>query len=98
MDDIYKVIWTNRSLKNAINIKNYLSGKFSLKEVTNFEVLLKEFETTVAHFPTLYPESTIKNRIRRAVIHKNTTIYYTFSDAVVTVIAMKDNRQRKPSL
>jgi len=57
MGDIYKVIWTNRSLKNAINIKNYLSGRFSLKEVTNFEKLLKEFETIVSHFPTLYSRS-----------------------------------------
>jgi len=55
MGDIYKVIWTNRSLKNAINIKNYLSGRFSLKEVTNFEKLLKEFETSFLTFRPYIP-------------------------------------------
>ncbi|MFS4456028.1 hypothetical protein [Maribacter sp. 2304DJ31-5] len=82
-----KVKWTRKSLSNAIGIKKYILTKFSKKEVLKFEQSLKEFEITISNFPTLYPESKAKKAIRRAVIHKNTA----------TVIAMKDNRQKKPS-
>lgn len=77
--------------------KKYLIKKFSSKEVSKFESLLKQFELTVSNFPTLYPESQSQKLLRRAVIHKNTTVYYIFDRNKVTVIAMKDNRQEKAS-
>ena len=95
MDKSYEVEWTKRSLQNAIAIKKYLIRKFSGKEVSKFEKLLKQFELTVSNFPTLYPESQSQKLLRRAVIHKNTTVYYIFNKNKVTVIAMKDNRQKK---
>ena len=88
MDKSYEVEWTKRSLQNAIAIKKYLIRKFSGKEVSKFEL-------TVSNFPTLYPESQSQKLLRRAVIHKNTTVYYIFNKNKVTVIAMKDNRQKK---
>lgn len=97
MDKPYVVEWTRRSLLSAISIKKYLIKKFSAKEVSKFESLLKQFELTVSNFPTLYPESQSQKLLRRAVIHKNTTVYYIFEKNKVTVIAMKDNRQEKPS-
>lgn len=97
MDKVYEVEWTNRSLLNAISIKKYLIRKFGLKESVIFEDLLKEFERTVSNFPTLYPESNSQKLLRRAVIHKNTTVYYKFTKNKVVVIALKDNRQEKAS-
>jgi plasmid stabilization system protein ParE len=82
-------------LLNAIAIKKYLIRKFTNKEVTKFESLLRQFELTVSNFPTLYPESISQKLLRRAVIHKNTTVYYIFNNDKVTIIAMKDNRQEK---
>ena len=97
MDKSYVVEWTQRSLLNALSIKKYLIKKFSSKEVSKFESLLKQFELTVSNFPTLYPVSQSQKLLRRAVIHKNTTVYYIFDRNKVTVIAMKDNRQVKAS-
>lgn len=97
MDRPYEVEWTKRSLSNAIAIKNYLARKFNGREVSRFERLLKQFELTVSNFPTLYPESKSQKLLRRAVIHKNTTVYYIFNKNKVTIIAMKDNRQEKAS-
>ena len=95
MDRPYSVEWTKRSLINAIAIKNYLIQKFTVKEVVKFEKLLRQFELTVSNFPTLYPESKSQKLLRRAVIHKNTTVYYIFNKDKVTVVAMKDNRKEK---
>lgn len=96
MDNFVQVKWTERSLSNALDIKEFLRAKFNKKEVLKFENLLKQFENTVSNFPTLYPESKSKKLIRRAVIHKRTTVYYVFKGNIVTIIAMKDNRQLKP--
>lgn len=95
MDKAYEVEWTKRSLQNAVVIRSYLMLKFTKKEVSKFESLLRQFELTVSNFPTLYPESQSKKNLRRAVIHKHTTVYYYFDNNKVTVIAMKDNRQEK---
>lgn len=97
MDKPYKVEWTKRSLQNALSIKVYLTKKFSKKEVLKFETLLKQFELTISNFPTLYPESSSQKLLRRAVIHKKTTVYYIFDKNKVIVVAMKDNRQKKAS-
>lgn len=97
MDKPFEVEWTRRSLLNGIAIKNYLIVKFTKREVSKFESLLRQFELTVSNFPTLYPESKSQKLLRRAVIHKNTTVYYIFNKDKVTVIAMKDNRQEKAS-
>jgi plasmid stabilization system protein ParE len=93
----YEVDWTKRSLLNAISIKKYLTVKFTIREVLKFESLLTQFELTVSNFPTLYPESESQRKLRRAVIHKNTTVFYIFDKEKVTVIAMKDNRQENAS-
>jgi plasmid stabilization system protein ParE len=95
MSEILNVIWTRRALKNALAIKVYLELNFTKKEVTKFERLLRQFERTVSYFPTLYPESATQNLLRRAVIHKNTTVFYIYDQKRVIVIAMKDNRQNE---
>lgn len=97
MDKPHEVFWTKRSLTNALAIKKYLAKKFGKKEVVKFEKLLRQFELTVSNFPTLYPESKKQKLLRRAVIHKNTTVFYIFDKNKVVVIAMKDNRQREAS-
>lgn len=97
MNKPVEVQWTRRSLRNAQSIKKFILTRFTEREVLIFETLLKEFEITVSYFPTIYPESKEKKNLRRAVIHKRTTVYYYYSKNIVTVIAMKDNRQRKSS-
>ena len=97
MDSSFEVQWTERSLSNALDIKEFIGIKFTKKEVLKFESLLVEFEKTVSNFPTLYPESKSQKSLRRAVLHKRTTVYYIFKNNTVTVIAMKDNRQLKPN-
>ena len=91
LDKPCEVEWIKRSLLNALSIKDYLSKKFSKKELLKFEKLLKQFELKVSNFPSLYPETQSPKLLRRAVIHKNNTIYYIFDKNKVVVIAIKDN-------
>lgn len=90
------VEWTERSLKNAKSIKTYLLDQFTEKEAQDFESLLEDFERNVAIFPQLYPQSTKYPKLRRAVLHKFTSVFYSIKSTGIVVIAMQDNRQDKP--
>ncbi|PSR05563.1 MAG: hypothetical protein BRD50_00515 [Bacteroidetes bacterium SW_11_45_7] len=93
MDNPYNVNWSERSLRNALTIKRYLDDNFSYQEVRQFLQLLEDFETTVAHFPGLYPQSHNKPHLKMAVLNKNLSLFYTVRKDKIVVVAMQDNRQ-----
>lgn len=86
---IYKVQYTNRSIKDALAIKNYLLYKFTDKEVDNFYHMLGVFESLVLKFPHLYPQSHGSTNIRRAVLSKQLSVFYIDT---IKIIAILDNR------
>lgn len=86
------IVWTERSLQNAISIKEYLSTHFSVKEIDQFYTILQNFEIAVCAFPELYPQSLIKKNIRRAVLSKVLSAYYRVHKGKIEVIALLDNR------
>ena len=89
---VASILWTERSLKNAISIKEYLTTNFSLKEVDRFYAILQSFEIAVCAFPELYPQSLIQKDIRRAVLSKVLSAYYRVHRGKIEVIALLDNR------
>jgi len=97
MNEPIPFLWTTRSLRNANSISEYLQRRFTKKEVDRFERILKEFEKTVSLFPELYPSSATVPNLRKAVVHKFTSVFYTFENGEIVVIAMQDNRQEKPN-
>lgn len=72
---VISILWTERSLRNAISIKEYLISNFSAKEVDHFSAILQSFEVAVCAFPELYPQSSVQENIRRAVLSKVLSAY-----------------------
>ena len=95
MPKTLSVEWTERSLNNASEISNWILNKFSQKEVNKFGKFLRDFEKIISQFPDMFPESKVKAGFYQAVVHKNLSIYYTIGKGKITVIAMRDNRQKK---
>ena len=89
---ISSIVWTERSLQNAISIKDYLTDNFSSKEIEAFFSTLQAFEIAVCAFPELYPQSEIKIDIRRAVLSKVLSAYYRVTKGEIEVLALLDNR------
>lgn len=90
--DALPVFWTERALQNAVSIKVYLSSNFSSREVENFFSILQTFEIAVGAFPKLYPISTLKKNIRRAVLSQVLSAYYRVQKGRIEIIALLDNR------
>jgi hypothetical protein len=52
---------------------------------------LNDFEKIISEYPTLYSESP-KKKIRRAVLSKALSIYYSINKNKITIVAIIDNR------
>jgi len=89
---VASILWTEHALQNAISIKEYLSSNFSSKEIDHYYVILQSFEIAVCAFPELYPQSSVRKNIRRAVLSKVLSAYYRVHKGKIEVIALLDNR------
>lgn len=87
-----KVFWSARSISGSLAIKKYLQREFSQREIDNFYRLLNDFEKIVLAFPKLYPYSIKNKKIRRAILSKQLSVFYTLSKIQINVIAALDNR------
>jgi hypothetical protein len=86
-----QVLYSQQSIQNAKEIVAYLKSRFSNKEVVNFYQSLSNFEKVISAYPTLYSESK-KMKFRRAVLSKVLSVYYTFNQTEIVIIAIFDNR------
>ena len=88
----FSIEWTKPSLNNVLLIQQYLIEKFSEQEVVKLYNLLEGFENAVVNFPKLYPGFSIRKKLRRAVLNKNLSVYYSVKNNKVIVISVLDNR------
>ena len=88
----YKIIYSKRSLANIRTIKDYLLYKFTQREVDNLYRMLSDFEKVAASFPQLYPLIINSEKIRRAVLSKQLSVFYTYSKDNLIITAVLDNR------
>lgn len=93
MDEEYRLIWSLESSKQVASIKNYLSENWGHEAVKDFLSKLKLFEKLVTQYPKLYPASTRKPNLRKAVITKQQSIIYTIDNKIIRVITVIDNRR-----
>ena len=87
----FTVEYSKQSVENAKEIVSYLQKKFTEKEVNNFYKALGDFEKIISLYPTLYSASQ-KKRIRRAVLSKVLSVYYSINKNKISIIAIFDNR------
>jgi hypothetical protein len=86
------VVWSDRSLSDTEIIRDYLQYHFSQREIDNFYKFLEFFEKIVSIFPQLYPLTNKKSGVRRAVLSKQLSVFYTLEDDIINVIVVLDNR------
>lgn len=85
------VEYSKQSLNSATEIVSYLRSKFSQKEIDAFYKTLEDFEKIIALYPTTYNQSD-KMKVRRAVLNKVLSVYYSASDTKISIIDIHDNR------
>lgn len=93
MESEFEIFWTKESLTNLDDILQFLSFKWTLKEVANFKYKLSKQLEIISKFPYIFPASKINPTLRKAVLSKQTTVLYQIKSRRIYIIYLFDTRQ-----
>jgi plasmid stabilization system protein ParE len=94
----YKVLWTEEAIQNLEEIIYYLSNKWTLREVDNFKEKLSKQIDLIKRYPRMFPVSTFQPRLRKAVLSKQTSVFYEISDNVIFLAYIYVNNKNSEKL
>lgn len=78
----YKLFWTDEAIKSLEEIPDYLINKWSQKKVDNFKIKLSRQIDLILINPRMFPVSTYNTRLLKAVLSKQTTMFYELRDNI----------------
>jgi len=88
----YKLFWSDESLDNLKGIISYLESEWSEKEVDAFKKKLSRQLDLIAMNPKIFPVSDFQPRLRKAVLSKQTTIFYEVKEFEIRIAYLFSNR------
>ncbi|SFL49600.1 type II toxin-antitoxin system RelE/ParE family toxin [Proteiniphilum acetatigenes] len=89
----YKLRWSEESIRNLEDILDYLHENWSEKVITDFKENLNKQLDLICRFPFIFPRSEYQKRLRKAVLSKQTTIFYEVKNNNILIAYIFDNKQ-----
>lgn len=89
----YKLYWSDEAVKNLEDILNYLLENWSGKELENFKQSLSLQLDLIIRNPNMFPASTHIPRLRKAVLSKQTTVFYEVKGKAIFLAYLHINRR-----
>jgi plasmid stabilization system protein ParE len=93
MQSIYKVTWSNEAHSGFAETLNYLENRFTDREVKKFVKAFDDQINRIISNPITFRTSKKSKTIRAALVAKLTSIYYTFNEESIYLVAIRDNRE-----
>ena len=93
-----EIRWTREAVQQLDTIIDYLETKWSEKEVRKFFRMLEEAIKTIKEQPGLHKLSERKKGAREYQLARQTTIFYDFNEAHVTILLLWPNRMDSKKL
>lgn len=93
MIDTFKIIWSRRAYNNLGKIIRYLEENWTEKEIRSFSVELERCLKIIGINPETFPKSNLKPLLRKVVINKQNTLYYSVVGNTVKLVNIFDTRQ-----
>lgn len=93
MKSRYKVVWTDHALDELRQTVSYIEENFSELEIRQ---LANKIETTLALIatqPAMFPESSSRKGVRRAIILRFNSLYYRVKHRQIEILSFFSNRQ-----
>ncbi len=81
----YKIFWTEEAIRNLEEIIDYLRFKWTEKEVENFKTRLSRQIDLISISPKMFPISSYIPRLRKAVLSKQTSVFYEIQDSHIYI-------------
>jgi len=89
----FKIVWTDHALSELIETIDYLETNWTERELRNFSAKLDHTIELISKTPELFPSSTEKSGIRKAVVEKYNNLYYRVNNDNVEIISLFSNLQ-----
>ncbi|MEI8114157.1 MAG: type II toxin-antitoxin system RelE/ParE family toxin [Bacteroidia bacterium] len=93
MDSEYKLFWTDEAIRNLENILNYLNERWTQREIDNFKERLTRQIRIIRQSPNIFPVSLYNPRLRKAVLSKQTTVFYEVSGQIIYLVYLFNSKQ-----
>ena len=81
----YKIFWTEEAIQNLEKIIDYLTNRWTQREVDNFKSKLSKQIELIQRNPRMFPVSTFQPRLRKAVLSRQTSVFYETRDNVIYI-------------
>ena len=89
----YNIFWTDEAINNLEIILNYLINRWTQREITDFKRKLTRQIHIIEQNPNLFPISQYNPKLRKAVLSKQTTIFYSVSGQIIYLVYLFNNKQ-----
>ncbi len=93
MESGYRILWTDHALKELRQTIEYLETNWTEKELRNFSTKLDHTIEITAKNPKIFPSTTERKEIRKAVVDKYNTLYYRINGDLIEILSLFANRQ-----
>lgn len=88
-----EVVITPRAQIEIENVFEYLELKWNKKTKKQFSNKINTIINLIIENPELFPISNVNKKIRKAVISKQSTLFYHFNNKHIIVLSVFDTRQ-----
>ena len=93
MGSDYKIFWTNEALENLDSMLDYLQNKWTQREIDQFKSKLGKQIELILNNPKLFPVSEYNPTLRKAVLSKQTTIFYKLDGQIIYLVFLFNSKQ-----
>ena len=98
MKNTYRIIWSIRAHNNLEIIISYLEKNWTEKEIKKFVLKLDRCLNILVNNPEAFPLSRIKHGLRRVVITKQNTLFYSIKVNNIFLVNIFDTRQNPKNI
>lgn len=89
----YKIFWTDEAINNLEDTIDYLNNRWTQREIDNFKNRLSKQIGLIQQNPSLFPISQYNSRLRKAVLSKQTTIFFEVTGQIIYLVYLFNNKQ-----
>ena len=89
----YKLFWSDEAINNLESILDYLKVFWTQREVDRFKKQLRMQLDLITGNPKMFPKSDFNPALRKAVLSKQTTIFYEISGITINLVYIFNNKQ-----
>jgi len=95
---VFDVVFSERASDELTSILDHIENEWSLRISNKFTKILDEKIHNVKSNPYLYPPFKNKKQLRRCVVTKQVSIFYSVKSSEVQIITLFDNRRNPKKL